>query len=955
MEDKIVGALNNISNAIEEIAKYAKSKSKESAKTLLHTIDIGKKMDDIKNNIKNIKKDTEKILQNQQTLLQISKEKNNKSSIFENAGNKTNKVKDGVNMVLLIAAGVLAIGLAFKIIGQVDFLSVIALSIALPLVAIAFERIANLKGLKNADLKQIFFSVVAMSTAVTIASWILSMIHPISITQSLTAILIAGTFALLGFSVERIAKGIKNITPMDLVMIPLVLFTMSVSISLSSQILRFIHPISFSQGLTAILIAGTFAVLSYSIDKIATGIKNVKPADMIKMPLILVAFALSITTASWVMQLIAPISFAQGLTAIALSVVLSIISLSLPALSYAVNKTDLKTTAKMVAILPLLALSIAMSSWALQLVVPVKELGGVVLLSIAIGVSSVAMAGTIWAINAMGLGITDILKGGLSIVMLATTMAISSWILSAGNYGKFPTLEWAAGVGLSLVAFGLSAIVLGTIAMSGVGALAMLAGGAAILVLAGVVVASSYILAAGNYQKYPTLDWSSGVALSLTAFGAGTLLLGTMILGTFGIGALALVTGASAVLIIAQSIVDASDILRKGTYIGGPTKEWAEGISLALGAFAPIFKSIFDRGLLSIFTSGPSAKDFSDAITTISNGIVIAGKYFMSVPNIWSGGPTAEWAAGVGGALSAFTPVFDVLAKSSGLFGRGPTPEDMTNAMMQIAKSIVEVGKYFMKVPNIWTGGPTAEWSAGVGGALSAFAPVFDYLYQHSHWYGNDDFSAINTAIISIAHAIVDSASILNSGNYNSIIPAGYVQSMSGNIKEYVELISYLQSKKVTAFSFIDTLSVTYGLSQISKGYEKLSNSIKLLGNSIRSLDMEKLNSLKNFTGNIVLLSLMDSEQFEKMMTAFESKGGIFVKLMQELDEKIEKQRYGTIGSVRNTANNIDNTDTQILATLQTIARNTGESARYSKSLSEIMEELRHNNNNSLKDKKHYQ
>jgi hypothetical protein len=955
MEDKILNALNNISNAIEEIAKHTKAKSKESAKNLLQSVDLGKKMDDIKNNIKNIKKDTEKILQNQQTLMQLSKEKSSKTSLFETASDKAGKIKNGVNTVLLIAAGVLAIGLAFKLIGQVDFLSVIALSIALPLVAIAFERIANLKGLKGADLKSIFYSVVTMSTAVMVASWILSLVRPISISQSLTAILIAGTFALLGHSVERIANGIKNIRPKDLLLMPLVLFTMSLSITMASQVLRGIHPISFAQGLTAILIAGTFAIVSYSIDKIANGLKNIKPSDVIKMPLVLVTFAISITAASWVMRLITPISFSQGLTAIALAATLAIVSLSLPALAYAVSKTSLAEAAKMVAILPLLALSIAISSWALQLVVPVKELGSIVLLSIAIGVSSLAMAGTMWAISRMGLTLVDILKGGLAIVGLATTMAISSWILSAGNYTKFPTLEWAAGVGLSLVAFGLSAIVLGAIASTGVGAIALLAGAASILGLAGVVVATSYILAAGKYESYPSVAWSSGVALSLATFGAGTLLLGTMIVGTLGLGLIALAAGASAVLVISQSIVDSSNILSKGSYNSGPTKEWAEGISLALGAFAPIFKTIFDKGLLSIFSSGPSAKDFADAITTISNGIVTAGMYFSNVPNIWKGGPTSEWAAGVGGALGAFTPVFDALSKSSGLFGSGPTPKEMNEAMLNVARSIVDVGTLFNSAAGVWTKAPTAEWAAGVSGAISAFGPIFDFFEKNKDngWFDNT-FENLNDAILTVARSIVDVDKILSKGTYAGAIPAGYIQSMADNIRQYVELISYLQNQNVSAFSFIDTLSVTYGLSQLASGYEKLSKSIHLLGNSLNAIDMNKLNSIKSLTGNIVLLSLMDSEQFEKMMTAFENKGGIFIKLIEELDERAEKQRYGTISSVKSQTTNTNDTDSQILSTLRTIAKNTGEAAKYSKSLSELMEELRHNNNNSIKDKKHY-
>ena len=953
MEDnKILDALNDIAKAIEEIAKYSKKKI-ASSNDILQSVDLGKKMEDIKNGIKNIKKDTEKILKNQETLLNISKEKS-KSSPFSMAGTNASKIKNGVSTIVLIAAGVLAIGIAFKLIGQVDFVSVIALSIALPLVAIAFEKIAELKSLKGGDMKRVLFSVVTMSTALMLASWILSAVHPITVGQGLTAILIGFTFAALGKSIESISKGIRNVRPIDIVLIPLVLFTMSVAIMLSSQILRGVHPITIAQGLTSIIIAGTFAVMALSIEKITKGLKNVKSSEVIKLPFVLLAFATAITLSSWVMYFITPLTLSKALTAIALSVALSIMALALPALSYAVNKTDLKTTAKMVAILPLLALSIAMSSWVLQLVVPVKDLGNVILLSIAIGISSIAMAGTIWAISKLGLGLTDILKGGLAVLALATTIMLASWILSVGKYDKYPTLEWAAGVGLSLVAFGLAAVVLGFIAMSGVGALALLAGGAAILVLAGVVVATSYILGAGNYQKYPTFEWSTGVSLSLAAFGAGTLLLGSFILGTFGLGIAVLAAGVLGVEIIAGAIVSASKILGTGTYTGGPTKEWAEGISLSLGAFAPVFKTIFDRGIIGIFSKGPSAKDFSNAITTVSQGIVTAGEFFSNNKGVWSGGPTAEWAAGVGGAIGAFTPVFDALAKSSGLFGSGPTPEDMIQAMISISKGIVEVGKYFMTVPNIWTGGPTSEWSSNISSALSAFAPIFDYLDKNSHWYGNDNFDSINVAILSIAHSMVDSAKVLNEGSFNSKIPAGYMQSMSDNIRVYVDLVEYLQSKDIGPLSFLDTFSITYGLSQLSKGYDKLSKSVKSLSNSLSAIDMEKLNALKSLTGSIVLMSLMDSDQFEKMMDALESKAGIFVKIIEQLEEESTKNKtYGTVNNVKSTTATKTATNDDILGALISIDGKMSKVIANTGNMVTIFDELR-GNNNSIKQKKQF-
>jgi hypothetical protein len=491
--------------------------------------------------------------------------------------------------------------------------------------------------------------------------------------------------------------------------------------------------------------------------------------------------------------------------------------------------------------------------------------------------------------------------------------------------------------------------------MSGVGALALLAGGAAVLVLSGVIVATSYILGKGKYGNYPGLAWATGVSLSLAAFGIGTMMLGAFIVGSFGIGLAVLAAGAMGVLVIAQSIVDSSVILGKGKYTGGPTKEWAEGISLALGAFAPVFKTLFDRGIIGLFSKGPSAEDFANAITTVSNGIVTAGKFFMKVPNIWSGGPTAEWAAGVGGAISAFSPVFTALSKSSGLFGDGPSPEDMNEAMLSVAKSMVEVGKYFKSVPDVWTGGPTTEWASSISGALSAFAPVFDYLDKNSHWYGNDDFSEINNAIISIAEAMVSSANALNKGKFNNSIPEGYMKSMSDNIKVYVDLVEYLQTKDIGPMSFLNVIGITYGLTKIANSYDALSKSVKSLSTAINSLDLQKLDSLKTLSGSVILLSLMDKEQFSKMMDELEAKTGIFVNIMDQLGGAGagNNKSFGSINTVKGSSSGTKGaTIDDLVAEQRQTNAYLGSMVRSCNTFVSFIDELR-GSSNSIKDKKH--
>jgi hypothetical protein len=88
---------------------------------------------------------------------------------------------------------------------------------------------------------------------------------------------------------------------------------------------------------------------------------------------------------------------------------------------------------------------------------------------------------------------------------------------------------------------------------------------------------------------------------------------------------LALVAGTKGVKLIAE-IVDVSFILKKGSYSGGPTKNWAEGIGLAIASFATSLLSNSSGGFFSVKVS----PDMSKGILSISDGIITAANKFNS-------------------------------------------------------------------------------------------------------------------------------------------------------------------------------------------------------------------------------------------------------------------------------------------------------------------------------------
>ena len=987
MDKILLNALNNLSDSLELIAEtLKKGKSNKGGPNsatgaALTKGDFGGQLKQISVEIKSIKKDTQEILRQQKTILEISKkkEKDKKTGLFEEAGGdkkSESSLKKGIGTILLIAVAVLAIGLAFKIVGKIDFLSVISLSIAMYTISLAFEKVAKLK----LSLKEAFnasLTLVMMAAAVTMSSWIMKLITPISLVQTLTAILIAAMFAVMASHLENIfiAAGVFSRLRVSKTALLSALVSISAAITMSSWILKFIAPISFSQALTGILISGMFAVVALNFDKIAEGVAAFDVLNISKTVLIttLVGIAAAITMSSWILTLVMPLSLGKAITAILISAMFLVISLNFEKIAIGIAAFDRFHIKKSVLLLTLvgIATAITLSSWILSLVNPIglfqfltalgiallfalmsyvmpllaigikviHEVLGTkglflmplifVAISLAIMLSShilgltadielsrilkIAVFGVALAIMVLammpsvllvgiaamsGVGAGAIALGVLMIPLIAAAIAVSSHILAMGKYGKYPDWKWAIGVGLTMTGFAAAALVLGAIAITGVGALAILAGvaltplialsivmtdkvlskgkynkypgagwvlsvgatmtgfGLAVLalgaiavtgiglvaILAGIllvpeiaktIVETDKIIGKGKYNKYPGAGWVLSVGATMTGFGLAVVALGVIALTGFGLGALAIIAGTKMVPKIAQTIVDVDRIIAKGNYgkypgwewalsvgslmtifgaavvgvgalivgsfglgylaievgskavkkiaqaivdVGyifaksglswkkGPTKDWAEGVSIALGAFSPIYKMLMKGGIMQAFTgSGPSPFEFASAIKVISQGIVDAANFFGApgMSDIYKGGPSKEWAEGVGKAIGAFAPVYKVLAEEKGWFGTGVSIDKFKKAIITISKGIVEAAGIFDKNKAKFEEGnyPSAKWGQGVGGAIKAFAPLFKSLSEDTGmmtssseviWGMVKGIKAIASAIVSV-------------------------------------------------------------------------------------------------------------------------------------------------------------------------------------------------------------
>ena len=483
-----------------------------------------------------------------------------------------------------------------------------------------------------------------------------------------------------------------------------------------------------------------------------------------------------------------------------------------------------------------------------------------------------------------------------------------------------------------MTGFGAAVVALGGIALTGLGlgALAIWTGTKMVPMIARTIVETDKIIAKGNYTKYPGMEWALSVGGLMTGFGLAVVTLGSFVVGTLGLGGLAIKAGAKAVKTIAQSIVDVAWIFKgaEGAFVGGPKKEWAEGVSLAIGAFAPVYKMMMKGGISALFGgSGPSIKSFSKAIKTISQGIIDAAWIFQGGSVAFVGGPKKEWAEGVGKAIGAFAPVYKILADESGIFGTGIGIEDFKNAISTISHGIVASAVIFSKSKVGFDKGtyPDAAWSKGVGAALSAFAPVFKGL-SGAGWFesGKDVINDMIYGIKMISYAIVkvgkifawsklkwDSSSIPGKNwNYNVKkavesfihlnsfisdsgydpsflgsdvvigtaknlvnfakelkkggtafqvkIDPNYMKNMSSNIFYYMKIANDL-SKNTSMKSIIknavfgDPISnIASSMMKLAIAYDKMGNSLMKFNNAVNQLDENKIKTFKGLNSNMI-------------------------------------------------------------------------------------------------------
>ena len=869
MDKRLLDALTNLSWALEEIAdvlKSGKNTKKSATSEALVSGDFAKDMKSIVVGIQSVKKDTQEILRQQKTIMSMSKRNNaDETSFFEKAGGdkKTEgSLKKGIGTILLIAVAVLAIGLAFKIIGKVDFLSVIALSIAILIISKAFTDVGLSLG--QMSLGQIFRTslfLIAMSLAVTVSSFILSKIVTISLLQIVTGILIVGMFTVLSNNIGPIIEAAKyRVNPLRLF---ITLVAISAAITASSWLLSLIKPMSLAQSISAIMIGAMFSVMARSLEPIfdavsSPGARRLKPLrlfmtliaisgaiaasshilvrvvplsfaqilttgliglmfammiprmtplfDALSGPKVtflfssrmnarslfmtLVAISAAITASSWLLSLVRPISLMQGLTAIGIAVMFAIMSYHFERLAIGVTIFDVLRVSMKDLVLTLvgIALGITASSWVLSMVKPLSI--GQFLTALGIAVLF-AMMSFVMPFLAVGIVLMDRLIGSRKMLLvvpliftaLSLAIMISSHILSMSADMDFAFIMklifFGVGLGLIVLAMMPSVLAVGIAVASGVGAVAIGLGAAAIPVIALAVMLSSHILSAGNYENYPGIGWALGVGASMLGFGVAILGLGMAITLTGGLGAVAILAGALAIPVVAQSIVDTDRIIREGKYDNYPGIGWIASVGITMTGFGMAIITLGSYILGTLGLGGIAIWAGAKAVTTVAQAIVdtdaiIRGGKYDNYPGI-------GWIASVGATMTGFGLAIITLGSYIlGTLGLGGI------AIWAGAKAVTTVAQAIVDTDSIIRGGkydnyPGIGWIASVGTTMTGFGLAIITLGGYivgTLGLGGIAIWAGANAVTTVAQAIVDTDRIISKGKYGKYPGLGWVASV---------------------------------------------------------------------------------------------------------------------------------------------------------------------------------
>ena len=668
-----VTAMSNFTDSLDEIVDILKKRNDNEFEQLFSdtkdqtkaALNIVQSIKDLNTDNKKIKSDTKEILKLVKSIKQ-TKANSKLKPITDLGGTNKETLKQGASSIVIMASSILALGVAFKLVGEVDFKSVAALGIAIPMIGYTFGELAKNKDLNPLKATSIAVSTVIMAGAIAVSGFILSNMPTMSLSSGLSTIAVAGSMGIAMYALAKAANGIGGFDAVKVGLLASAMPLVAAGLVGAGYFINNIKPIGMEQGLTAIAIAGAMGLAMYGVSKAASSMNG--------------------------------------------SAISSVVGMS--------------------AVMPLIAAGLVASGFFLQKMPTIANPLDLVINSVAVAGSIAAVGLGIKGLIALGLdknpsGVA--IGAGLMPIISAGLMA-SSWVLSVGEYTKGPSVEWAKSFGLSMLAAVPAVTILGAIAATGVGALVITAGIASMLGIAGGLAAVSQIVKTGDYTKGPSIEWAKGTGTSLMYFvqamgeaspGVVDLLTGTSIKDKIN----GIKDTATAMIVVANELAKS-----KASFTNGPSASWALGTGTALIMFIKAMNDVSEGkldGFIKGFIGGNNKQKFK-TITDIAKLMVDVNLALSLSGSNFEAGPKKEWSEGTATSIMSFAKAINDVDGTGGVFDTigklftGDKNETIINLAKTIAESSIEVAK------GDYSSSIKEEWGTGLAGAITAISNIGD-------------------------------------------------------------------------------------------------------------------------------------------------------------------------------------------------------------------------------------
>jgi len=467
------------------------------------------------------------------------------------------------------------------------------------------------------------------------------------------------------------------------------------------------------------------------------------------------------------------------------------------------------------------------------------------------------------------------IASGVSTSQILTTRNLTSSlvqidsIFSKAKFTNFPKMTWIKGVTTSILSF---VDLMKKISSS---VISVVIGSKSLNIIISSMLKLDKELSKGKFTKFPSTRWTSAVSSSITSF----LSLMKKVSSSF----VSVLIGDKTLGLITNSILKLDKELAKGKFSKFPSQTWMNSV----GNIAVNFSKVIDKLNKSISVASLAMGALK--LHSIISSIVKTSKLISS--GLYDKVPSLKWIDSVSrvsmmfGSLAVrFDKQFGIVGLLAGLY----KIKKVSETIREISSSLNR-GNY-LKFPPL-------EWAKGVVASLNGFlnlklsvSSIMDLLVGKA---GSPDSKKMKVLLDNIL--TVDKTFSKGSfKNFPSDAWSGGIIKTLGRFSTIMKMID-LTSIGSKMSGSVNFKSITSNLELLARSFDKLLDSVQKFIESINVIDDKKLNSIRTLTSNVVLLSLMDSTQFEKMMQKLEQNSAIFNKLLS--DVKTKSSVGGVVGN----------------------------------------------------------